>query len=384
MKIKKTIQIKKQRGMIALFVTIVMLLLIGMVTILTSRAVITEQHVSANLVREKSAFESADAGLQFAKNYLRQNGPVSGDTTLTPIGGLDTGINIASLVLDQGTLGFGHVTIASTGTSDDGLALRTIYEDRFVAPVTGGNVPFPLISHTTVDITSNGIITNLETNATIRSGENVEHSGTGETHISNGAGGWQVVTDSTTKGVDIIDSDVSLSSLTDDEYFQNFFNGTKEFIHAAAIELDPVDKSDLYNAEFNNNQLVWVTGDVDLQSNPAIGCTNDGYNPANSDCLSATNPAGEIAPVILVVDGNLTTNGTVDIYGLVYIIGDWDVQGTFNVYGSVIVEGSVSGAGTFNITYDSDVLGNSNFDFIGTKVPNSWRDFCLTGESGCL
>ncbi|MBE9548405.1 MAG: hypothetical protein IMF09_03285 [Proteobacteria bacterium] len=383
MKINNQIQIHKQRGVIALFVTIVMLLLISMVTILTARAVINEQHVSSNLLREKAAYENAEAGLQFAKDYLRSgydhDGDGAHDTNIMAGVAVDPSLPVPTVNLSAtpGGLGDEHVLITSTGTSDDGLGSRVVYEERLIAPLTGGSAPYPLITRTNVAIGGTGDIRNYETNATVWSGNNATITGAGSTFISDGNNGIQEVSNRTTMGVDIVDHDSRLAALSGDEFFSNFFNGSKELIHSQAIELVPGDEAQLDLASFNNNQLIWITGTTNLNANTTIGCTVD-YDPSSESCLGQ---GGEIAPVILIVDGSFRSNGTVDLYGILYVIGDladspvWNANGTFNVYGSVIVEEDVNINGTLNITYDSDVLGGFANNHIASKMSNSWRDF---------
>lgn len=384
MKINNQFNTNKQRGMIALFVTIVMLLLISMVTLIATRAVINEQHVATNLLREKSAYENAEAGLQFAKDYLRngydQVTAGTFDTNIMNIA-VDASLPIPTVDLSQTpgtTLGLSHVLITSTGVSDDSLGTRTVYEERFISSVTGGSATYPLIARTSVGIGGTGDIVNPISNGNVWSGGNVDITGNGETFISDDAGVLQVISDKTAKGVDIVDNDARLANLTPDEFFQNFFNGSKELIRSQAIDLAPADQGLLYDASFNNNQLIWLTESTTLESNKIIGCSITDYSTANSDCLSA---GGTIEPVVLIVDGSIDTRGVVDFYGILYVIGEpandpaWDPNGTFNVYGSVIVEQNVGGNGTFNLTYDNGLLGNYLGGFIGTKVPNSWRDF---------
>jgi hypothetical protein len=104
---------------------------------------------------------------------------------------------------------------------------------------------------------------------------------------------------------------------------------------------------------------IWVDGDLNVNSNVTIGSAND--------------------PIILVVDGDVHFNGTIQLYGVVYSTGmTWDNTGGGGalIRGAAISEGNYTGNGTPDYFYDPNVLSrlrNTLTSFV--RVPGSWRDF---------
>lgn len=343
-----------QRGAASILMAIVLLFAITIVSIFTARTTIMEQKISANEYRTKQTFEAAEAGMQYAIAYTQ--GGVDQDTagTLDIFSQVTQSNGSKYTITLSGTfdpLVASTITVASVGLSDDGLATTTIRQDIIVAPPIGNPPSHPLITKSSTGITGNGDITNLESNATIWSGDTVTLSGSGNTYINDGSGSAELSSNSGTTGVDIIDQDSTLSGATDEEYFGNFFNGSKSFMEATA----DVNTTDPNTLDGITDSVIWVDGDVTLNSNTTIGSITE--------------------PVIMIINGNLQANGTANIYGLVYIIGDWDVQGTLNIVGAIIVEGAVSGSGTFNIVYNSNLSNGGLLDANIAVSPGTWRDF---------
>jgi hypothetical protein len=81
-------------------------------------------------------------------------------------------------------------------------------------------------------------------------------------------------------------------------------------------------------------------------------------------------------PVILIVDGDFKFNGNATLYGVVYVIGDWNNTGGGNaaIYGAAIVEGDMSSTGTPELSFDTSLENLNNLTTL-VKVPGSWRDF---------
>jgi hypothetical protein len=84
--------------------------------------------------------------------------------------------------------------------------------------------------------------------------------------------------------------------------------------------------------------------------------------------------------VILIIEGGASgfkLNGTADIYGIVYVIGDWDNSGggNANISGAAVAEGEFHSTGTPNPTYDETVLNRLNALGTFARIPGSWKDF---------
>ncbi|MDP1901070.1 MAG: pilus assembly PilX N-terminal domain-containing protein [Rubrivivax sp.] len=109
----------------------------------------------------------------------------------------------------------------------------------------------------------------------------------------------------------------------------------------------------------NPGRPIWVQGDLKVDTAGPIGAA--------------------LAPVLLVVEGDLTFPTAAPIYGLVYVRkANWVTSGVVDsqVQGAAVAEGSVSGNSTTTFVRDADVLARlrgSSGSFV--RVPGSWKDF---------
>jgi Tfp pilus assembly protein PilX len=111
----------------------------------------------------------------------------------------------------------------------------------------------------------------------------------------------------------------------------------------------------------NAGRVLWLVGDLDLSSPVTLG--------------TAT------APVVLVVNGNLTASAAATVYGLVYVIPNtgttvWTTSGSLSVIGAVVSEGGVTGSATPNFRYDLGILNSLRLksgSFV--RVPGGWKDY---------
>ncbi len=111
-------------------------------------------------------------------------------------------------------------------------------------------------------------------------------------------------------------------------------------------------------ALLNPGRVLWLQGDLVLDSAGAIGSPSD--------------------PVLLVVTGNFSATGASSrIYGLVYVqSGDWVNAGSAEVHGAVIAEGNLTGTGSPVLVYDAAILKRLRLatgSFV--RVPGGWKDF---------
>jgi len=108
----------------------------------------------------------------------------------------------------------------------------------------------------------------------------------------------------------------------------------------------------------NPGRPIWVQGDLSVTTAGDIGSA--------------------AAPVLVVVNGNLTFPVNATVYGLVYLrTANWATSGTGGqIQGAVVAEGEISGSGSPTIIYDREVLTRlrgSVGSFV--RAPGSWKDF---------
>jgi formylmethanofuran dehydrogenase subunit C len=81
-------------------------------------------------------------------------------------------------------------------------------------------------------------------------------------------------------------------------------------------------------------------------------------------------------PVVLIIDGDVSFQGTPTIYGTVYITGAVSGGGNPRIQGSMVVKGAVAPTGSVDIIYDPFVTSNAtnNTGLVGW-IPGTWRDW---------
>ncbi len=151
--------------------------------------------------------------------------------------------------------------------------------------------------------------------------------------------------------------------MTSDQFFFSFFGQSKSDVKAQATQIS----CDSCNASLGGltGQLIWV--------NPASAGSTPHVN-SNTQIGSVTQP------VILIIEGGadgFKLNGTADIFGIVYVIGDWDNSGGGNasITGAAVAEGHFDGTGTPNPIYDATILNRLNGMGTIARIPGSWKDF---------
>ncbi|MBY4678237.1 PilX N-terminal domain-containing pilus assembly protein [Marinobacterium arenosum] len=361
-------QARCQRGVITLTLSTLLLIAVTLVVFTSSQGVVTQQRVISNERRAQQAFEAAFAGHGYATGYFQTFG---GD--LDANDSLDTLLGYPNWTYVSGTSGPSYrvrfvddvlvgnlavVTIEAQGRSDDQGAVRTIREQISSTPAVANAPDNPLTSRGFVDLKGSGTITNLESSLTIWSGDSVDVTGNSPKTIikhPTAAGGIES-TNKNNKGLDVIDNDANLSTLTDDDYFRNFFGLSPSDYRSRIVrtDIDP-DTTAVTTLDGKKGEVIWVDGDASFTSNTQIGTADQ--------------------PVVLVVDGNMFGAGTVTVYGILFVSGDWDAQGNLTVNGAAIMRGNVDGTGSLDVIFDSSVLDNVAFVGKPVAVPGTWRDW---------
>lgn len=406
--------LKPQRGAATLLTALVILIGITLVTITTSKTVLVESRIAADNYRTAQAVAAANYAMDYGFNYFNNGGfdQVNNTTGAAGSDGIIDVITVPSLPSAFGgqtttaTLSFNntagngcvaagttatmkHGKITATGFSDDGLASRTI--SQCVAPVAvlrNDGPKQPLVAHGGVALTGNARIINRYTNTTIWSGDDVSigSSSAMETYIKNPSVGALTLTQlldtnethntqlvsnrNLGNGLDIIDKDPSLGTLTGLEFFKNFFNAEsraelkekansngQSYTSMGSAVTDPVKSG-----------LIWVEGNQSMTGG-TIGSIDK--------------------PAIVVINGDFSIGGGATIYGLLYVTGKYTINGTPQVIGANIVEGTnlatetpatppiVSGTGTISLVYWAGFeSGQPSFPpGQGSIVAGSWHDW---------
>jgi hypothetical protein len=395
MRIPNPSNIQRQGGAATLAVAMVLLIAVTLLTLMSSRTTIMEQRMAANEVRARQAFEAAQAGLDKALDHLSAPGSArsfdanadgtidSHAATLYTSGPSYKSTYCATLPTAcparTGTLSCGSTLatdaraglIFSCGWSDDGTATHAVSQYVDLGDAMTNPPQNPLIAKGTVDVTGSATVTNYFNNLTIWTGNSLTNIGnSGKTFVRNPtvttpestppgppsscstSTDYVCNTDKTKTGPDVIANDTSLSSLSEDAYFQNFFGTTPaEYQQRYATHIVAPDT----NLDGRTNQIIWITGDHSFGAGQTIGTRDD--------------------PVIVIVDGNATASGTPTLYGVLFVMDNFNAAGNLTVYGSAVIDGNVSGTGSLDIIYDPVAAGGAAQLGTAGSLAGSWRDW---------
>jgi len=417
-------KIYKQSGAATLLTSIILLIAITLVTFLTGKTVLMETKMAANNYRASQAIAAADAGMDYALAYFDAGGldhdnddtldhedgdiDVNDDdvqdfiqpnlTTITYFNASTTAPLPSCVSTSAITNNKKSALIQVIGTSDDGLASRTIYQCVGTRNLLkGGGPKQTLVSGSVVDLTGSAQIINRYNDLNIWSANATDISGSAmETYIR--PSDKEIVDftkdqleDGTTSpsilnvqkvssgglgsGTDIYQNDARLNAAitvtaadiadgnagdTTGSFHDLFFLDGKEAFSGLAENLSQKFPADADASDLSGlNGVVYVDGDASLNG-------------------ATTSIGSSLSPAIIYIDGDFSfTGGT--ITGLVYVTGEISMAGGATVIGSMITEGGVDmGAGTSTLVYArNSVDGPDGPPLLGTTgiVNGSWRDW---------
>jgi len=419
-----------QKGAATLIFSILILLIISFVSLYTAKSIVTETKITNNEIRGSAAFEAAQAGVELAISRFKDkkrptpvnpNGffdnafiggaydgsfdaakiiyyEVINDPTSREISSAE--VLVECFICEEGVYKY---LITSTGFSDDRSSSKTITVFLDNKPVVDNVPDNPLITKGNIVMKGSADVYNHEGASSIWSGGAVDFKKVA-TKIANPSDpNYPDCLDSSftcetvsasngDQGIDIIPNDKTLASYNDEELFLNFFGQTytefktrQDIVKYSEPSKTSYDKSDIYPASGTLfKETIWVDGDLTLNGG-VYGCDATTDNAIDNASLPLPLPKGStecsvngtLAPVTIVVDGNLSLAGQAQIYGLVFVFGDIDFKGNPDVVGAVITDGEVSSdvGGTPEIWFNSDVLKGSNDATSFSPVSGGWRDF---------
>lgn len=391
----------QQRGAASLVVSLIILALITLVTIYTSKTIITEQKIANNDYRAKQAFQAAEAGIGAAINYYSDDPDMDSDGVLDGVFDSDNDgvgdsansvVGASNRVIVNATDLSGNMTIlriTSQGFSDDDTAMRTIVQDISTVNPLPNTPSNPFTTRGTVVVTGSATIHNPEGHSTIWSGGDVDlgannstatevadvtdadYPGCMDYSISN-ANHCDVIQSSNkvTVGLDVIEHDSNLANLNDSEFFENFFGMSLTNFHESMVTLDTTAANANTDVQLATNEIIWVEGDTEFSNNTTVGCK--AVVTGGNVCSNANTK-----PSIMIINGNATFGGTTQFYGIVYVTGSITISGNSTVYGALVGGSTVTNntGGSLDIWYDSDVLNRVKRNGPLGSSAGSWRDF---------
>lgn len=388
-----------QRGMTTLLVSVVILFLTTVLVIFVSRSALMEQRMSANEIRHKQAFEAAQAGLDQAMVFL-QTAPQGIDKNnddvadAGPTANLTNGSSYFVSFCQPGTAvpacpdapgyvactgaavaNFNTPMVVSCGWSDDAIARQMVRQGVGTVSAMSRAPTNPLTTGGGVNVSGSANVVNYFNNLTVWSGGTLSSIGNaGKTFIRNptvsppAAGtvppnepnscstsaDYVCVTDKNTTGPDVIDNDPTLSNLSPEQMFLNYFGRTlDEFRQNVASQ--EISAADIGTIAGVRGQSIVVNGNTTFP-NATIGTRE--------------------RPVVLVINGDVSFQGTPTIYGTLYVTGNVTGGGNPKIQGSMVVKGTVASTGSVDVIYDPFVTSNaaSSTGTVGW-IAGTWRDW---------
>ena len=408
--------IRLQRGFATIFVTIVLLLAVGLIALYSNRAALVEQRLAANAMRAAQALAAADAGIDHALAYMNGAGGIdhnadgtvdriSANTLTQSSGGTPSYYRVVYynpatalptcptqhtgvIPADAALLSTSTAVMAvSCGWSDDDSSVQRVVQLLSNSPSVAGSIAAPLVTRFATSLLTGGAaVLNYFNDLTVWSGGDLlGQSNTGKTFVRDIATnpvalptdpyrttgnspacntpptGYACSTQGSTLGHDTITNDTSLSNLSADGFFQFFFgqaptayrDNTAKFVVDPTGGLTTSNSTNINSIVDMTSTVIWVEGNASLPGN--IGTQN--------------------GPVILIVNGDLNLGSNSVVNGLVYATGAITGSGSPRIYGALISAGTASANGNLTVVYDPNVLmGVTNLGK-ASKIPGSWRDW---------
>jgi hypothetical protein len=388
----------KQHGVLTLAVSMTILMLSTLVTFNVSRAILMEQKITNNDTRSKYAFEAAEAGMISAVDYITTDPDRDGDGVLDPL--------VFNLVSDADNLGdsntnnvgsstvtvtltdiagdMSQVRIVSIGLSDDRSASRTITQILVTINPLPNAPDNPVITRGSMIIGGSATVHNPEGHSTIWTGSEIDMGSNASTSTEvpdvGGAGyptcmdipgtcSLVAASDNTIKGLDVIENDSSLSALSGDDFFENFFGASPTSYRASMVTLDTIAATANADIDLASHEVIWIDGDTNF-TGVTVGCES---------AVTGSNvcPAGDTKPSIIIVDGDVSFSGGNQFYGIVFVRGAVNISGNTTIRGAVVTAGDAvsSTGGSLDVWYNSSILAGTSLAGASTGSAGTWKDF---------
>ncbi len=364
----------RQQGLATLTTVLLLLIVVTVVTVFTGRVKSFEHQIMLNEQNQLEAFSAAKAGIARGLSQLAEQPTWDGTAFTNTLEGQST-FTVSALEQDvereSGSLRL--FTFSASGTSADGLGSSDQTIQAIQYSVLANPPDVPLIVAGGLGVSGNFMV-----------GAN-----------PNGGGEGVPLSIWTDLNVDMQSGSGTTCGLQ--EYSSACSTGTyseKGYKDSDILDADPDFPTDLLEYLFNVPEAEWpsLRADADerLTSCDSLNALSTGLIWVDGDCsLNAGTKVGKPEqPVILVVtDGDLTMNGSAEIFGMVFsfrkpmTVADFELNmiGGATVHGVVASNHKVGHSnGTYNSKYDADILAeleqNDAFQRVAV-VPGSWRDF---------
>lgn len=420
---KNTACTADQQGVATIFMTMILLLAVGLIALYTNRSAILEQRLSANEIRAKQAFAAANAGIDQALAHMRKGGvyqnadlttatiavDVLPAITLTSTNGQlssykviycdsamaipvcpatpSTAFAACSSTAASSPIDSSKVITVSCGWSDDNSSVQRVVQGMGSTPSLAGTVTTPVVTKGASNLLTGGAsILNYFNDLTVWTGGSfLGQSNTGKTFIrnkvtnptasltdpyrdtgnspgcNNSPAGYECSTQGSTQGHDTVTGDTNLSSLSSEGFFSYFFGqGPTAYRTKTATWVVDLTNSLSVSDSTNLNSIVGM-GDK------AIWVEGNATLPGNV--------GSQAHPVVLIINGDLNLGSNSEVNGFVFVTGTITGSGSPTVYGALVSNGSANVTGNLKVVYDPKALAGAANLGKAAKLQGSWRDW---------
>jgi len=402
----------RQQGVATLAFSLIILVLATSVTLYSVNYARQELSIANNSLRDKQAFEAAEAGIAAAIEHVRTGGSDSLVFDTNNDGTKDSATSTIGTASASGSVGSVSVALSvsgdsffieSTGFSDDGSATRTITQFVSRADPLPNDPQNPIISRGSVVINGSATVYNPEGATTIWSGGETDHSSNNSpaTYIPDPTSANYPVcmdtpltcelartADGNTVGLDVIENDSSIANLTPEQMFANFFGMTPSAYKDTFDVLETTAANAQSDIDLAAGNIIWVDGGgpggtTTNLSGVTVGCTASvtgnklcGPGYPNTPGGGGSGVGDNSTPSVLIIDGDVAFSGTPNFTGIVFVMGDAAMGSNTSVQGAIVIAGDTTQAGgSLDVYYNSDVLENIQNIGPTSGAAGTWKDF---------
>ena len=375
-------------GFVTLTVTLIVIVMVILVSLMTGRILVGDKRISANELRYREALANAEAGIDAAMADTASGGiaalSVSDGQSTFPIAisGATVSRRLTTLTLTSsaGSNTLRLIDFTSTGLSQ-GISegVVTISQQALFVRVVPGAPDAPLTLAGGMAVSGNFMVVANPNGGgrgvplSVWTDQNVDlTNGSGSTcgqqEWADGTCNTNTYSEKGNKQSDILDNDLNFPP----DLLRYIFGLPGDSAHIAQ------------SMQTLESRAVAV-----LTSCSSLNSSSTGLYIIDGNCNPAGTIGSEAAPVVLLIrNGNITMNGNMVIYGLVFSYDsapasapnyDFKMTGGATVYGAVVSNHQVGNSnGTYNAVYDAAALSNiqntAPFNTL-VRVPGSWRDW---------
>lgn len=355
--------IRSQLGAVLLMMSLILVMIIGVLSIFAANNALLYSKSVNNLQNSYEAFEAAQAGLENGIYYLQDNistviaSPSSGFISYAlPTVTLSNSSKYTIAYTNPTADDYNTIRITVVGLSSDNLSTRTVTQ---LVYYQNSAITFSAVARGNATLIGGSHMTNTETDLNLQTGGSVTINNGAATFTSAGRTSSQNNINS-----DIQENTVALQGISEPTFFQQMTGTSK----SSALSMAQA------SGTYYNNAV--SGGDYSQQLNGKEGVVIY-IDQATVSIGQGARIGSEDNPVTIIVNGDVTIDNGVRIYGYVYSTGPatgMNLAGGAHITGGVASYGVLNISNGFRLEY-ADISPIANSSTSAVKISGTWRDF---------